>query len=363
MSRRACKAIAAAVSAAALCGAPCGRDGYQRAGRAQQKLDVMANDILRQDQRMGRPARRHGVRGAGGAVPDPGGISARPLPAGVRSAGWLVAISTSTSRWARSFRCCARRRAERADGASDFLQPGTRAGRRRLCDLRTDHDAGAHAGPGRARLHAGPRDRRVHADPSGHAHPGARRSEFAINASQRALLGAAGAALRRRNASAGKTAPRGKDFNMRWIASMVAEVHRILMRGGVFMYPRDTKDPTQAGPAAPAVRGQPDGDAGRAGGRRGHAPGASACSKSRRSALHQRVPVILGSRDEVERIERYHAELRSRRGLPFTSPLFNDALAVPPRERRLRDQEDDRMSAKTSRSSPSPARPAPAPRR
>ena len=46
---------------------------------------------------------------------------------------------------------------------------------------------------------------------------------------------------------AGKTGPRGKDFNMRWIASMVAEAHRILMRGGVFMYPRDTKDPTKAG--------------------------------------------------------------------------------------------------------------------
>ena len=46
---------------------------------------------------------------------------------------------------------------------------------------------------------------------------------------------------------AGKTGPRGKDFNTRWIASMVAEAHRILMRGGVFMYPRDTKDPKKPG--------------------------------------------------------------------------------------------------------------------
>ena len=45
---------------------------------------------------------------------------------------------------------------------------------------------------------------------------------------------------------AGKTGPRGKDFNMRWVASMVAEVHRILMRGGIFMYPKDTKDPAKA---------------------------------------------------------------------------------------------------------------------
>ena len=46
---------------------------------------------------------------------------------------------------------------------------------------------------------------------------------------------------------AGKSGPRGRDFNMRWVASLVAETHRILMRGGVFMYPRDRKDPSKAG--------------------------------------------------------------------------------------------------------------------
>ena len=46
---------------------------------------------------------------------------------------------------------------------------------------------------------------------------------------------------------AGKSGVRGKDFNMRWIASLVAEVHRILMRGGLFMYPKDTKDPGKPG--------------------------------------------------------------------------------------------------------------------
>jgi fructose-1,6-bisphosphatase I len=65
---------------------------------------------------------------------------------------------------------------------------------------------------------------------------------------------------------AGKTGPRGKDFNMRWIASMVADVHRILNRGGVFMYPADMRDP--AGQAAPDVRSEPDGDDRRAGRRR-----------------------------------------------------------------------------------------------
>jgi len=106
---------------------------------------------------------------------------------------------------------------------------------------------------------------------------------------------------------AGKTGPRGKDFNMRWIASMVAEAHRILMRGGVFMYPRDTRDPAKPGrlrlmyeanPIALLVE--------QAGGR---------CSTGRQSmlqvppsALHQRIGVVFGSRNEVERIERYHLD-------------------------------------------------------
>jgi len=70
--------------------------------------------------------------------------------------------------------------------------------------------------------------------------------EFAINSSNSRFWEAP---IRRYvdECLAGRTGPRGKDFNMRWIASMVAEAHRFLMRGGVFMYPRDTKDPTKAG--------------------------------------------------------------------------------------------------------------------
>ena len=67
---------------------------------------------------------------------------------------------------------------------------------------------------------------------------------------------------------AGATGPRGKDFNMRWIASMVADVHRILTRGGIFIYPWDRKDPSRPA-TAPAVRGQSDELAGRTGRRRG----------------------------------------------------------------------------------------------
>jgi fructose-1,6-bisphosphatase I/sedoheptulose-1,7-bisphosphatase len=106
---------------------------------------------------------------------------------------------------------------------------------------------------------------------------------------------------------AGKTGARGKDFNMRWIASMVAEAHRILMRGGVFMYPRDTKDPSKAGRLRLLYEANPVGMVmEQAGGRAstGERPVLDVVPDS----LHQRIGLVFGSRKEVERIERYHHE-------------------------------------------------------
>jgi fructose-1,6-bisphosphatase I/sedoheptulose-1,7-bisphosphatase len=119
---------------------------------------------------------------------------------------------------------------------------------------------------------------------------------------------------------AGKTGPRGKDFNMRWIASMVAEAHRILMRGGVFLYPRDTKDPNKPGRLRLLYEANPIGFVmEQAGGR---------CSTGRQpmlgvqpSSLHQRIGLIFGSKSEVERIERYHAEPGPSEAPP---PLFGE---------------------------------------
>nr|WP_316644631.1 class 1 fructose-bisphosphatase [uncultured Roseateles sp.] len=117
---------------------------------------------------------------------------------------------------------------------------------------------------------------------------------------------------------AGKSGVRGKDFNMRWIASMVAEAHRILMRGGVFLYPRDSKDAAKPGRLRLLYEANPiamvmEQAGGRAStGRQpmlGVVPG----------ELHQRIPLVFGSRDEVERIERYHHE-PSAEAAP--SPLF-----------------------------------------
>lgn len=106
---------------------------------------------------------------------------------------------------------------------------------------------------------------------------------------------------------AGKTGPRGRDFNMRWVASMVADVHRILTRGGIFIYPRDLKNPDQPGklrlmyeanPMAMIVE---------------QAGGAATTGRVRildvqPEKLHQRVPVFLGSKNEVERATAYHRE-------------------------------------------------------
>ena len=117
---------------------------------------------------------------------------------------------------------------------------------------------------------------------------------------------------------AGKTGPRGKDFNMRWIASMVAEAHRILMRGGVFLYPRDTKDPSRAGRLRLLYEANPIGFLmEQAGGRA--STGRQPMLGVQPSSLHQRIGLVFGSKNEVERIERYHAEPVK---IELDNPLF-----------------------------------------
>jgi fructose-1,6-bisphosphatase I / sedoheptulose-1,7-bisphosphatase len=117
---------------------------------------------------------------------------------------------------------------------------------------------------------------------------------------------------------AGKTGPRGKDFNMRWIASMVAEAHRILMRGGVFMYPRDTKDASKPGRLRLLYEANPIGFImEQAGGRA--STGRQPVLGVKPSSLHQRIGLVFGSRNEVERIERYHREPQSS---DAHNPLF-----------------------------------------
>jgi fructose-1,6-bisphosphatase len=121
---------------------------------------------------------------------------------------------------------------------------------------------------------------------------------------------------------AGRAGPRGADFNMRWVGSMVADVHRLLVRGGTFMYPRDTRNPARPGklrllyeasPMAMIVE---------------QAGGVASTGRGRLldvvpGEVHERVPVILGSRREVERLASYHADHDGGLDRPYTSPLFN----------------------------------------
>ncbi|MCU0868324.1 MAG: class 1 fructose-bisphosphatase [Burkholderiales bacterium] len=106
---------------------------------------------------------------------------------------------------------------------------------------------------------------------------------------------------------AGKSGPRAKDFNMRWVASMVADVHRILTRGGVFMYPRDAREPSKPGKLRLMYEANPMSFiVEQAGGMAtdGHRRILSIGPQS----LHERVAVFLGSRHEVDRVTRYHAD-------------------------------------------------------
>ena len=104
---------------------------------------------------------------------------------------------------------------------------------------------------------------------------------------------------------AGSTGPLGKDFNMRWIASMVADVHRILTRGGVFMYPRDAREPEKPGKLRLLYEANPMGFiVEQAGG--AATDGTTRILDIAPSKLHQRVAVFLGSKNEVERVTGYH---------------------------------------------------------
>jgi len=205
-------------------------------------------------------------------------------------------------------------------GSEDFLQPGTR----QVCAGYALYGPAAMIvmtlGTG---VHGFTLDPEIGAYILTHANLtiGEDTQEFAVNASNQRFWEPP---VRRyvEECIAGKSGVRGKDFNMRWIASLVAEVHRILMRGGLFMYPRDTKDPGnpgrlrllyEANPMAMLVE---------------QAGGAASTGRGRileavPSALHQRVPVILGSKNEVARLERYHAEF-DRGDVAFHSPLFNE---------------------------------------
>ena len=113
---------------------------------------------------------------------------------------------------------------------------------------------------------------------------------------------------------AGAAGPRGRNYTMRWAASLVADAHRILMRGGVFLSPRTSAEGRhqllfEANPLGHLIE--------RAGGRA--STGDGPLLELVPAALHQRTPLIFGSRNEVERLEQYHRDYNER---DYDAPLF-----------------------------------------
>ena len=98
----------------------------------------------------------------------------------------------------------------------------------------------------------------------------------------------------------GKDGPRGKDFNMRWVAAMVADVHRILMRGGVFLYPWDAREPNRAGKLRLMYEGNPMALLVEQAGGKATTDGRQPILDVQPSELHQRIAVALGSASEID---------------------------------------------------------------
>jgi fructose-1,6-bisphosphatase I len=300
---RACKSISVAVGKGALGGVlgDAGTGNVQ--GEAQKKLDVLSNDILLE-------ANAWGGHLAGLASEEM--EHAQPIPDAFPRGNYLllfdpldgssnIDVNVSVGTIFSVLRC--------PDGVSvpadeHFLQPGTAQvaagyciyGPSTVLVLTVGH--GTHFFTLDRELGSFVLTRREVRIPE-------ETQEFAINASNQRHWEAP---VQRYVADllSGKQGPRGKDFNMRWIASMVADVHRILTRGGVFTYPLDAKCAAKGGrlrlmyeanPMALLVE---------------QAGGAASTGRGRMLDvtpvhLHQRVPVFLGSKREVEAAERYHA--------------------------------------------------------
>ncbi len=191
----ACKYIASAVARGALTGARSLRRRDQCAGRGAEAARRHRQRHHALQLRMGRLSRRHGVRGDARTLRHSGAVSARPLPARVRSARRLVEPRRQRDRRHDLLRAARARRRHRSE-ARGFPAAGNAAGLRRLRAVRADGDDRHHARHRRARLHARPGDRRVHP----HAPEPRDRGGDAGVRGQRvepALLGAAGQALRR----------------------------------------------------------------------------------------------------------------------------------------------------------------------
>lgn len=300
----ACKAISKRIASGALAGVVGGADAVNVQGEQQQKLDVLANEIfLRTNNWGGQLA---------GMVSEE---MAEPyvLPAEFPRGKYLLTfdpldgssnIDVNVS--VGSIFSILRAPAPGQDASAEhFLQPGTEQvaagyaiyGPATVLVLTVG--TGVHAftlDPDLGEFFLTRQDVRVPAATA----------EFAVNTSNRRFWEPA---IKRYidECLQGASGPREKDFNMRWVASLVAEAHRILTRGGVFMYPRDTKEPARAGRLRLLYEANPIGFLIE------QAGGLATTGRDRvldidPVELHQRIGLVFGAREEVERITRYHAQ-------------------------------------------------------
>jgi fructose-1,6-bisphosphatase I / sedoheptulose-1,7-bisphosphatase len=301
----ACKAISKRIASGALTGVLGGAGVINVQGEQQQKLDVVANDIFLRTNEWGGQLAGMSSEELDTPYPIPPEypcgkylLTFDPLD-GSSNIDVNVAVGSIFSILRAS-------EAGKDAAPEDFLQPGTKQvaagyaiyGPSTLLVLTVG--TGVHGftlDPNLGEFFLTHQDMRL---------PDAT-AEYAVNSSNRRFWEPA---VRRyiEECLAGASGPRGKDFNMRWVASLVAECHRILTRGGVFLYPRDSKDPAKEGRLRLLYEANPiafliEQAGGLATTGRERVLEVTPCD------LHQRIAFIFGCRDEVERIMRYHTEL------------------------------------------------------
>lgn len=319
----ACQEISSAVSLGPLAGLHGKGDGHNTHGEAQHKLDVFADRCISsalavsrhvagwasEEQELPTISQSHAEQGEYLVVFDPLDGSSN-IEANV-SVGTIFSVLKHPFRGT-------------PPGEAGFLQPGRRQVAAGYAVYGPATVLVLSCGAGVAAFTLDRRER-VWQLTSTALHIPEQTREFAINASNQRFWEKP---VQRYVAEclAGTDGPRAADFNMRWVASLVAEMHRIFSRGGVFLYPRDTKEPKKPGrlrlmyEAAPmAMLVEQAGGAA--------VTGTQALLDVVPDTLHQKVPVILGSKNEVERIVRYHSDPHENTHWP----LFKErSLFVPP---------------------------------
>ena len=299
---RACKSISHAVNKGALGGVLGSADSENVQGEVQKKLDIIANEVLIE-------ANEWGGHLAAMASEEMDGIYVVPnrYPQGEYlllfdpldgSSNIDVNVSIGTI-----FSVLKKPEGDRGVEVGDFLQPGTQQVAAGYCIYGPQTTLVLTVGDGVA-MFTLDREQGSFVLTQENVQIPADTKEFAINMSNMRHWDEP---VRRYidECLQGKEGPRGKDFNMRWIASMVADVHRILTRGGIFMYPWDKREPDKPGKLRLMYEANPMSwlieQAG----------GAATNGRQRildlqPAKLHERVSVILGSRNEVERVTSYH---------------------------------------------------------